>query len=110
MRSLFRIVLAVAVLALSSAPVIAANCEGGSGVPQQWESTFRYYNSSSQLVGWEVYTCDDFHIARGTLNGVWMEETDIDCCTGQQQHAIYYWCPLYNDWYEVAYVGDTNCS
>jgi hypothetical protein len=110
MRSLLRIVIAVALLSLASVSAGAATCEGGYGVPQQWESTFRYYNSSAQVVGWERYTCDDLYFARGTLSGTWMEETDIDCCTGQTQHAIFYWCPIYQDWYEVAYVGDTNCS
>ena len=108
--SLLRIVIATAlVFVFATAPVTAATCEGGYGVPQQWESTFRYYNSSAQMVGWEIYTCDDFHISRGTLSGTWMEETDIDCCTGQTQHAIFYWCPTYQDWVEVAYVGDTTC-
>lgn len=111
MRSLIRVaVAAVIMFVFTSSPLPAATCEGGYGVPQQWQSTFRYYNASSQLVGWETYTCDDIHIARGTLHGVWMEETDVDCCTGQTQYAIFYWCPIYNDWYQVSYIGDTNCS
>ncbi|HJQ38671.1 MAG TPA: hypothetical protein VKB93_16160, partial [Thermoanaerobaculia bacterium] len=71
---------------------------------------FRYFNASGQAVGWERYFCGGAYIARGTLHGTWMEETDVECCSGQTQHAIFYWCPLYNDWVQVAYVGDTSCS
>jgi hypothetical protein len=106
-----RIVIAAAFAFLIALPPLhAATCEGGYGVPQQWESTFRYYNASTTLVGYEVYTCDDIHIARGTLSGTWMEETDVDCCTGQTQHAYFYFCPNDGDWHEVSYVGETNCS
>lgn len=38
-----------------------------------------------------------------------MEETDIDCCTGQTQHAYFYLCPD-GEYHEVTYIGDTNCS
>ena len=112
MRSQRRIILAAAILSVvlfSALPVMAA-CEGGYSVPQEWESTFRYYNASGQVVGWEKYFCGGLYTARGQLHGVWMEETDIDCCTGQTQYAVFYFCQ--GDWWQVNYVGDTNveCS
>ena len=109
MRSLLRIVIAAAFVSLFvSARPAAAACEGGYSVPQEWQSTFRYYNASGQGIGYEMYLCGGGYISRGTLSGTWMEETDIDCCTGQTQHAYFYFCN--GDWYQVAYIGDTNCS
>jgi hypothetical protein len=109
MRSRLRIVIAAVILSLvvSANPAWAA-CEGGYSVPQEWETTIRYYNSSGTAVGFQMYLCGGAYIARGTLSGTWMEETDTDCCTGQTQHAYFYWCN--GDWWEVDYIGDTNCS
>jgi hypothetical protein len=109
MRSLVRIVIAAAVVSLFvSARPAGAACEGGYSVPQEWDTTIRYYSSSGTGIGFERYLCGGGYIARGTLSGTWMEETDIDCCTGQTQHAYFYFCN--GDWYEVAYIGDTTCS
>lgn len=107
MRSLVRIVIAAAFVSLFvSARPAAAACEGGYSVPQEWDTTIRYYNSSQQPVGFERYLCGGGYIARGTLSGMWMEETDIECCSGQTQHAYFYWCN--GDWWEVPYIGATN--
>lgn len=112
MQSRVRIIVAVVILSLVIPAVPAsAACEGGYSVPQEWDSTFRYYNSSGTVVGFEHYFCGGLYTSRGTLHGTWMEETEIECCSGQTtQHTIFYWCPTYNDWVEVDYVGDTSCS
>ncbi|PYQ26282.1 MAG: hypothetical protein DMF56_25095 [Acidobacteria bacterium] len=109
MRSKLRIIIASVfmLLVVSAHPLLAA-CEGGYSVPQEWDSTFRYYNSLQQMVGYERYLCGGGYVAHGTLHGTWMEETDIDCCTGQTQHQYFYFCN--GDWWEVDNLGDINCE
>ena len=110
MFSRFRIILAVLILSLVIPAIPAsAACEGGYSVPQEWDTTIRYYNASGVGVGFQRYLCGGGYIAHGTLSGTWMEETDVDCCTGQTQHAYFYWCN--GDWWQVDYIGQTvNCS
>jgi len=93
-----------------SARPAAANCEGGIGAPVTYDITIRYYNSSQMPVGWERYYCSGAYVSHGTLSGTWLEETDVDCCTGQTQHAYFYLCPNDGIWHQVSGVGDTNCS
>ena len=110
-RSLLRAVVVAGFVCFffSARPVAAYNCEGGIGAPVTYEITIRYYNSSQMPVGWETYYCDGTYISHGTLSGAWIEETDIDCCTGQTQHGYFYLCPD-GVYHTVTAVGDTNCS
>jgi len=109
MRSRIRIIVAAAfMLLVVSARPLSAACEGGVSVPQEWDTTIRYYNASGVGVGWEHYFCGGAYIARGTLSGTWMEEIDIECCTGETtEHAYFHWCN--GDWHQVAYIGDPSC-
>lgn len=43
------------------------------------------------------------------IAATWLEETDIDCCTGQTQHGYFYLCPD-GIYHTVTAIGDTNCS
>jgi len=110
MRSLFRVVAVAAFVCLFvSARPAAANCEGGIGTPTQYEITILYYNASQQLVGWEIYHCNGGHTTSGTLEGVWIQETDRDCCTNQSNTGYFYLCDD-EIYHTVNYIGDTNCS
>ena len=112
MRSLLRVLLASSFvcLSVSADPPLPYRCEGGYSVPTTYETTIRYYNSAQQPVGWETYYCDGTYISRGTLSGTWIEETDVECCSGQTQHGYFYLCPNDGIYHSVSAVGDTNCS
>ena len=115
MRPTLRIVIVAALVCLfANVPPAAANhhydCEGGYSVPTTYQTTIRYYNSSQQPVGWETYYCSDAYVSRGTLSGVWLEQTDTECCSGQSVTGYFYLCPNDNVWRAVSYIGDTNCS
>jgi hypothetical protein len=116
MRPLLRVVLASLFVCLSFSvsadppPPLPYECEGGYSVPTTYEITLRYYNASQLAVGREVYTCSGLHLTNGTLSGTWIEETDIECCSGQTQHAYFYLCPNDGLYHQVTGVGDTNCS
>ena len=110
MRSLSRFVLVVSFVCLFvSALPAQAECEGGYGVPTQYEITILYYNAAQQLVGFEIYNCAGGHFTSGTLEGVWIKETDRDCCTGQSNTGYFYLCDD-EIYHTVSYIGDTNCS
>ncbi len=109
MRSLSRFALVVAFVGLVFSARPAAACEGGYGVPTQYEITILYYNASQQLVGYEIYNCAGGHFTSGTLEGVWIKETDRDCCTNQSTTGYFYLCDD-EIYHTVDYIGDTDCS
>ena len=106
MRSLLRVVAVAAFVCLVVSVRPAAACDG---FPTQYQITIRYYNASQQPIGWETYYCGGGYISHGNLNGVWLEETDTNCCTGQQNRGYFYLCPD-GIYHTVTAVGDTNCS